>query len=190
MSHKLNEFLENQTPLSEIATYLDGLGNKQGVSVISEIPRKQLKKLYEIAKADLELSDIIPNDYPELREVIFYGCNSLPLNRNFQKRMCRISSGLMGYNHQNLMCLSGPGYFVINQQTERPGQVMIDYTAIPNLKPQAWPVITDNESGISRLVYGGMKDFLKRVSRNVFIGEACKKGKSINQYFILYRCLL
>lgn len=174
---------------SDVATYLNSLKHEERLIEMNQLPRGDLKKLYEQGIVGLSIEDLVPKNYPPLKEVIFFGRNSLPLNRSFQKRMCRSSdsSRLIGYNHQPLMWASGPGYYVATENTEKSGEVMIDYTQIPQEKVATWPEIKSNETGIGYLVYGGMKDFLRKVSSHVFIGEACKKGKSLNQYFILCR---
>lgn len=180
--------VEAKKTLAEIAAYLDGLSHAHRLEELKSFPASLQKQLYEKASADLTVSDLIPAGTP-LREVIFYGKNTLPVFSNFQKRMCLTPDGqaLAGYNHQTMGWVTGPGYFVVKDNSDRPGEVMVDYTVLPPSKPETWPGIKSNESGITKLVYGGMKDYLRRVSKNVFIGEATKQGKRIGQYFILCR---
>ncbi|EKD41452.1 MAG: hypothetical protein ACD_73C00718G0005 [uncultured bacterium] len=189
MSDQLVTRLEQNQGINDIALYLNSLSHEERLIEINQLSSKDLKKLYEKGIVGVTIEDLVPKKYEPLKEVIFQGRNSLPLNRSFQKRMCRSSDDLhlIGYNHQPLMWASGPGYYVASGHSERAGEVMIDYTQIPSEKPGSWPLIKSNETGIGYLVYGGMKDFLRKVSSHVFIGEACKKGKSLNQYFILCR---
>ena len=67
------------------------------------------------------------------------------------------------------------------------GDVVIDYTKVPGGKADDWPTIQPNEQGLSRLVYAGMEDFMRKVSTHVTIGRANKGGKETNNYFVLCR---
>ena len=189
MSDQLIRRLDQNHAIEDITTYLDTLNHDERITELKSLSKKHLKKLYEISRGGIDIDVMVPADYPPLKEVIFYGHNSLPMNRSFQKRMCRGSDGLnlLGYNHQPLMWASGPGYYVASGHSEKPGEVMIDYTKVPYEKPEAWPKIKSNETGIGYLVYGGMKDFVRQSSREVFIAEASKKAKNIDQYFVLCR---
>lgn len=172
-----------------ISAFLDGLTHEQRVKEVEAVGGKSQHCLFQIALPDLEFSDLMPDTSGPLQEVIFYGKNSLPLFSLFQKRMARSRDGkkVFGYNFQTFQNITGPGCFVVDHSTDRPGEIMIDYTRLPEENVPGWPVIKPNTQGITKLVYGHMKDYLRRVSKNVFIGEATKKGKSIGQYFILCR---
>ena len=50
-----------------------------------------------------------------------------------------------------------------------------------------WPDVRPNDRGLSRFVYGGMVDYLRRVARDVFIGSAHRGGKETGNYFVLSR---
>lgn len=186
---ELENMLTNDTPIAEIGDYLDRLDHQSRLQEINGLPREMLAHLYKIAKPGLSVDDLIPKNGKPLQPVIFYGKNSLPAFRTFQKRMCRSETGseLYGYNHQTLGWLTGPGYFVVRDHSDRPGEVMVDYTHVPKKSPPSWPRIKSNKQGVSRLVYASMKDFLRRVSKHVVIGEATKEGKKLGQYFVLCR---
>ena len=102
--------------------------------------------------------------------------------------MARSSDGktILGYNHQTLSPITGPGYFMISNHTARPGEMQIDYTQLPHEKGADWPKLKSNDKGISKLIYGNLKDYMRRVSSDVFIGEATKNGKRVG-FFILCR---
>lgn len=189
MADQLLRRINQKHELEDLAIYLDTLTHVERYSEILSLKKNDLKELFKIASKGITVDDLIPEDFESLKEVIFWGKNSLPLFSHFQKRMCRSSDGtfLLGYNHQPLKWITGPGYFVASGHTDRAGEVMIDYTKVPYEKSKNWPAIKSNETGIGYFVYGGMKDFLRRVSEDVFIGEACKKGQSIGQYFVLCR---
>ncbi len=188
---QFSKMIEEGKPQKEISSYLDSLGHEQRLKEVQTLSGSVQRKLWALAKADLSLHEFFPFNQPPLQEVIFYGRNSLPLPgmNLFQKRMCRSQDGktIWGYNHQSLQCITGPGSFVVTEESDRPGEIMIDYTRLPTGSPPQWPAVKSNSSGITALVYGHMKDYMRRVSKNVFIGEATKKGKKINQYFLLCR---
>ena len=186
---KLQTLIDEGKSQSEVSSYLDSLTHEDRLQEVQSLGGAAQRKLFQIAQAGITVNDLIPPQGKPHEEVIFYGKNSLPLFSLFQKRMARSQDGsaLVGYNYQALRPVTGPGYFMVSDKTDRPGEVMVDYTRLPQEKPSDWPEIKSNTRGISSLVYGNMKDFLRRVSKNVFIGEATKKGKSLNQYFLLCR---
>lgn len=187
------KMIEEGRSQKEMGTYLDSLTHEERLREMEAVPGFMQSKLYSLSTPDLKLDDMVPANSPPLQEIIFYGKNSLPAMNIFQKRMCRSNDGkiVWGYNHQSLKWLTGPGCFIVTSETDRPGEVLIDYTKLPDNFPPQWPKLwpkpKSNTSGITALVYGHMKDYMRRVSRNVFIGEATKKGKKLNQYFILCR---
>jgi len=185
---KFLEWIEQGKTLEEIADYLDSLTHAQRLEEMRDIHKGAQEKLFSMAQKNLALEDLIPATTPPHQEVIFYGRNSLPLFNSFQKRMCRSQdfSGLSGYNHQSMQWLTGPGYFIVGSDSDRNGELMVDYTEIPQDLPPAWPAFRSNDQGVSKLVYGQLKDFLRRVSKNIFIGQATKKDKTIG-YFLLCR---
>ncbi len=112
---------------------------------------------------------------------------------HFEKRFCRPrgadphrSEKLFGFNHQRLARLTGPGYFVATEDPRRQ-EVRIDYADVPDARPEKWPRIRDNESGLASLVYGGMLDTLRRVSKHVTVGSATRRGRNLNSWFVLCR---
>ncbi|QQR79520.1 MAG: hypothetical protein IPJ69_09155 [Deltaproteobacteria bacterium] len=187
----LLEMIKAGKSQKSIGAFLDGLSHEDRLKEINSVGGKFQSCLFQIATPDLKFSDLMPSDAKPLQEVIFYGKNSLPLFSTFQKRMALSGSGdgskVWGYNFQTFQKITGPGCFVIDEATDRPGEIMVDYTRLPKENVAGWPEIKSNETGLTKLVYGYMKDYLRRVSKNVFIGEATKKGKSIGQYFILCR---
>jgi len=176
---------------SAIAQLLDRLTPSERREAISALSGPRLQsRLYAAvaATAPVRLDELVPSDAPALREVIFHGKNSLPAFTLFQKRFCRPPRGgdeLWGYNHQSLAWLTGPGYFVVHQDGAR--GAAIDYRAVPPDHPATWPDVRPNDRGLSRFVYGGMVDYLRRVARDVFIGSAHRGDKETGNYFVLSR---
>jgi hypothetical protein len=173
-----------------IAAFLDGLTRVDRLTETRSVSGATLQKRLWDAVADaprVTLDDLVPPDAAPLGEVIFEGKNSLPAFTLFQKRFCRprgASGELWGYNHQTLAWLTGPGYFVVHD--DRAGAA-IDYREVPPEKPLTWPDVRPNDRGFSRFVYRGMVDYLRRVSRDVFIGAATRGGKELGNYFLLCR---
>lgn len=179
---------------AEIGAFFDGLSHDGRLEATRSLQGATLqRKLWESAANGpaVTTADLVPPDYGALREVIFHGKNSLPAFTVFQKRFCRPSAGvtdedvLWGYNHQQVAWITGPGYFVVHREGETPAA--IDYRRVPPEHPTAWPEIKPNDRGLSRLVYMNMIDYLRRVSRDVLIGSAWKRGKPLDSYFLLCR---
>ena len=149
-------------------------------------------QLYESAKGarKLRLEALVPPGLPSLTEVVHDGKNSLPVFSRFAKVMCRPKDDareLWGYNRTGKLIQRsvGPGYFVAY---EGPGdEVLIDYTRLPDLKPDHWPEIASNKARLSRFVYAGMIDALRSVSEHVTVGRAIRDGKVQDNWFVLCR---
>ncbi len=158
--------------------------------------RATQEKIWEAAAGGkVTIEEMVPKSLGPLRPVIFHGKNSLPAFTRFQKRFCRPAAGierdeLWGYNYQPtqwLAPLTGPGYFVAYDSPNGLGSVAIDYTKIPPAKPAEWPEIVDNSYRLSRFIYNGTIDYLRRVSQHLLIGRATRAGKPMPNYFLLCR---
>jgi len=160
------------------------------MACVMSLRRTQLQALYQHVQgfARLELGQLVPASSAPFTQVRHYGRNSLPLFTRFEKRFFRLgeSAAVGGANFQSTSWLTGPGYFVA-RPNERGDQIIIDYGELPERAPQSWPAIRDNNHGLSRLVFSGMTDTLRRVSEHVSIGAAAKRGEAINAYFVLCR---
>ena len=168
---------------------LNELGHEERLAVIRSLGKKAQVALFAACEGrKVLLSAVVPENLDPLKEVIHHGKNSLPVFTHFQKRFCRstdpASGELVGYNHQSMAWATGPGYFMARQDGD---EVAIDYTRLPGEKPEAWPAIMDNKKKLSRLVYYGMVDYLRRVSAHVTIGRAIRHGKEEDNYFLLVR---
>ena len=187
----LKQLLKEKQPNAEaLAAYLDALPVAEQVAQVRTLSPGLVKKMYQVtaSNAPCKLEDIVPGDVDAGVEVRHKGINSLPVSRLFEKRFCRSpeqKNHFWGYNQQPLMWLTGPGFFVVNEPNE--DQLFIDYRSVPNEKIEKWPNIQPNEKGVSKLVYANMQDYMRKVSSRVTVGEACKKGKSMNQFFALVR---
>lgn len=177
--------------IREIVSSLDGLGDDDRIKTVVSLGGKQLAALYEIAadNAPLQLTDLVPAQVPPMTEVIHEGKNSLGVFTRFQKRFIRPAAGntteLWGYNEQSFRGFTGPGYFIAHY-TQR-GELVVDYRVLPPDKPAGWPKIIPNSARLSRFIYNGTVDYLRRVSRNVVIGRAFRREKPMNAWFALVR---
>jgi hypothetical protein len=169
---------------------------KSRLATVLTITPKEQRALWEIFEDQAPDADhFVPSGTEPLKEVIHHGKNTLPTHNFFQKRFCRgddESGELWGYNHQSLSWLTGPGYYVAHvveseKDKDAPSSYVIDYTRIPPKKPESWPEIIGNEKKLGRLVYHGMKDYMRKVSDHVSIGRAYKGGKPMDAWFVLVR---
>ncbi|MEO7668822.1 MAG: hypothetical protein ABIW57_05765 [Polyangia bacterium] len=177
----------------QLAHQLDGMAQERRIASVMKLKRRQLARLFEAAAANepLRLTDLVPAETPPLTEVVHEGKNSLPLFTRFQKRICRppasasAPSELWGYNEQTFRTATGPGFFVA-YVTNR-GEMLIDYGRLPPDKPPGWPTIIPNSARLSRFIYYGTTDVIRRVSKHVAIGRAQRNGRPFDAWFALVR---
>ncbi len=190
---RLKELLSQPAPdAAAIAKHLDALPEAERVAQVVELKKADQVRLWELsgrAPQPIDPAFLVPGDAPRLAAFPFEGKNSLPAFSRFRKVFYRTKDGeIGGYNDQARGWLTGPGYYMVRPARDgEPGPVVIDYTRIPGEKPDGWPRVKSNEAGISRLVYGGMNDYLRRVSADVVISQAWKYGKPTPNYFVLCR---
>ena len=192
-SRLINLLAEPKPGLEEIDSFFAELNAETCVSLVRTIDGNSQRRLWEAAAGrPVRLEDMVPPSCDPAYEVIHWGRNSLPVFHQFQKRFCRVEGNeqvLYGYNEGSLRWLIGPGYFVARHD-EGNNSLCVDYHQVPpeNAQlPDAWPGIQDNEHGFGRLVFGGMIDYLRKVSDRVFVGRAERGGKLQNNYFLLCR---
>ena len=176
-----------------LAAFLDGLDAASRVREVRALSCKALGALYERCHSapPARVEDFVPAATAPGQTVIFAGLNNLPMFRTFEKRFARTQRGtLIGYNHQSMSPFTGPGYFTVTQGAPpKEREILIDYTILPSADeaPAGWPKVQPNDRGLSNFIYKGLNDFLRRVSRDVFIGHAVRDGKPLPQYFVLAR---
>lgn len=176
---------------ARIASFLDGLTPSERVAALNALGGAGIqRRLYDASAGapPVTLAELIPSSTPPLEQVIFHGKNSLPAFTRFQKRLCRpptATNELWGYNHQALEWATGPGYFVVHEDATR--GAALDYRELPAAPPATWPVVRPNDRGLSRFIYNGLVDYLRRVSRDVFVGSAFRKERELGNFFVLCR---
>lgn len=181
-----------QIEISKIGAYLDGLDEPTRIAAVRSLSGKAQANLFEAAKGQraVKLDDIVPSDVPAMTEVPHYGINSLAMFRTFAKVFCKPTADaneLAGYNRSGgfVETVVGPGYYVAYEVEG--GEFLVDYTRLPEVKPEHWPAMLSNQARLSRFVYGGMKDVLRGVSKHVTIGRAIRNGKAADNWFALCR---
>ncbi len=183
--------LENGAPASQIASHLDALSHAERKAEALALSGKQVRALYDAVAdaAALTLEDIVPADHKGT--IIYEGRNSLPMFTRFQKRFTRVKGGtIVGYNHQSMAFVTGPGFFVVKEPSgkgEHPTEPYFDYTEAPPVVPSDFPPYKANEKGLSRAVYMGLVDYMRRVAKGILVGRAFKKGAPEGSYFLLVR---
>ena len=189
----LRDLLRQGASRDMIATFLNGLSGGERVEQALSPRGREVAKLYSAVAGGpvTAVADFAPKDIAAETTIIFEGRNSLPTFSRFQKRFARLPSGQgVGYNHQTMACATGPGFFVVkeaNDDADLADEAYFDYTDTPEAVPTGWPAFKPNDAGLSRLVYNNMKDYMRQVADNVYVGEAYKLGKSQQQFFILCR---
>ncbi|MEZ4435112.1 MAG: hypothetical protein R3F65_22125 [bacterium] len=180
--------------IERIAAWLDALDPEARVTETRALDPSSQRRLWRLARGRLiDLDHFVPPDRAPLQTVRHFGRNTLPAFKHFEKRFCRPpkaedQSVLWGYNHGASAPLVGPGYFVVRDTGgDSRGEVVIDYTRIPPGKPAEWPALAVNERGLSRVVYAGMHDYMRKVSAHVSIGRAYKGGRETINHFVLCR---
>jgi len=180
---------------ARIADLLDGLDHESRVAAVRSLGRPQQRALYAAVEGfrPVTLTDLVPAGVADFTTVRHYGRNTLPAFSLFEKRFCRPPGEdaekpreLYGFNFQAMQPVTGPGYFIAQQDPNRP-EVWVDYTRVPDRHPDGWPEIRRNERGLSRFVYGYMVDTLRGVSEYVTIGSAARKGRDMGSWFVLCR---
>jgi hypothetical protein len=190
-------FQDGKCDLLGLTQHLDDLPGPRRIEETRSLNPKQQEMLWNAAEdsAPLTLDHFVPADKAPLQEVIHWGKNSLAMFTAFQKRFCRAlpeakTSNLWGYNEQTMKSVTGPGYFVCRATTDSDLDqhgVVIDYTVEPAGKAEGWPKFIPNNKRLSRFIYNGTKDYMRRVSQHVSIGRASRDGQWMPNWFVLCR---
>lgn len=189
----LRDLLSDRASRDSIRAFLDGLPPIDRVEMALSLRGADVARLYRAVEGGREttVEDFVPADVPAGRTIIWTLRNSLPAFSLAQKRFTRLESGqVVGYNHQPMSFVTGPGHFVVkpaSSSEDVPGEAFFDYTDVPESVPAGWPAYVPNTSGLSLLVYAHMKDYMRHVAMNVFVGEAYKNGSSRKQFFVIAR---
>ena len=189
-SHRsLSTLISSRASYREISSYLDGLSAAARSEEVLSITGSAVRRLYDavVDAPTVTLEEFLPTSMKGT--LIYEGRNSLVAFTRFQKRFQRLESGLViGYNHQTMAFVTGPGYFAVkeaNGEGEHGKELFFDYTVPPPERPAGWPPFKANDRGLSKLVYADMIDFVRRVATGVEVGKAYRNGIAQNAYFTL-----
>jgi hypothetical protein len=184
----LGHLLQEGASAGDIAGYLDGLAPDARIEEVLGVTGRGVKRLYEavLGGAPPSLEELIPESTEGV--LIYEGRNSLAAFSRFQKRFVRKGGLVLGYNHQTMSFVTGPGYFAVHAPSgsgEHGEELDFDYTLPPPSEVPGWPAYRPNEQGFSRFVFGHMHDYVRRVARGVVVGKAYRHGKDQDAYFSL-----
>lgn len=194
---ELRRLVRSDAKILEIARHLDGLDHATRLAETRALTGADQKQLFQKAAEAprLDLEYFVPARVGKRSEVIHHGKNSQPAFRLFQKRWCRPGDRddvLHGYNEAPIGRFIGPGYFVARETAGRGsdprGAIVVDYFLTPRGEmPAGWPRVRPNTEGLQRFVYGNTRDYMRRVSAHVSIGEAHRMEKRVMGWFVLCR---
>jgi hypothetical protein len=181
--------------LTAICKHLDGLSAPERVAEVLALDRRSQAKLFEAAKGfrPMTLDDLVPPGVEAMRGVPHEGRNSLPAFTRFAKVFYRPDDAALakqerwGFNRTSRLVTTavGPGYYVAYPHGE--GEVLVDYTRHPPRFPEGGPTFLPNDARLSRFVYHQTQDVLRGVSKHVSIGRATRRGKALDNWFVLCR---
>lgn len=176
--------------LPAIAAAFDALPDAERVTAATSLSSTQQSRLFDAAKGfrAVTLNDLVPPSVPAMTCVPHEGVNSMLLFRRFAKVFYRPADGakeLWGYNRTSALVTTtvGPGYYVAYDLPD--GEVLVDYTRLPERPAPSAPAILSNSSRLSFFVYNNTKDTLRGVSTHVTIGRAARGTRTLNNWFVL-----
>lgn len=187
-SVSLAALLENDsTTARTLHDHVASLSPSQRIDDLRGVPAGKMAKLFTLCadSEQLMMTDIVPAG--QSGPIIHEGKNSLPMFSLFQKRFAKKGDAMIGYNHQTMSFLTGPGYFTVVEVADKPKELLLDYTQLPAEGIDGWPKVKPNTSGFSYFVYRGMHDYCRKVGPSVLIGCALRDGKPLDNYFMLAR---
>ena len=180
----LSELVGASASAASIAEHLDALPSQIRVQECLALPGPQLPKLFDLVRghAAIEVNGLV--SIPK-QTIVYELKNSLPVFNVSQKRFYRPASGeVVGYNHTTgIARLTGPGYFYAINGDD--GEIVFDYTRLPDFRPPGWPPIRPNTGPLAGTTYGNMIDYVRAVSGQTVIGAAYRGGKPRNAHFLL-----
>jgi len=183
--------------LEAVVASIEPMEPEDRYTIVRTLGRKQQMRLFELCEssAPVARTDFMPES-AGTGVVDHRGWNSLPLFRawrTFSKPMVAIpgTQELGGYNDSSTRWLLGPGYFVCRESDPEyvdRGAWVVDYLRVPESElVDGWPAIKPNEKGLQRFVYGGTRDYMRRVCDGITIGLPFKGDKELAFPFILVR---
>ena len=184
----LNALLDRSgTDVRDVRDLLASIDPGARVRVVTSLDRGMVVRLWDLAAdgVGIDLAAVIAPGSPALVPVTYSGQNNLPVLRRFRKVLYRTSDGAVGgYNDSPARRFAGPGYFTVEQAGP---SVRINYSDLPRECPEGFPAIRSNAGGVARLVYGDLVDNLRWVDEGTFVGRAQRRGRDLDNYFVIVR---
>lgn len=178
----------DEADIDAIEQALDAADRAARVAWMRSLKKADMTVLY--AKAE---GRDVPAEFflgPEGQAQTWTGRNSLPAFNDFAKAFASHEGRIQGYNVNEGIAawFGGPGHFLVRVCGEEHGaQLIYDYTWEADSAPAEFPPVASNTKGTYSLVYGNMKDVVRRVSKDLIISEAWRKGKREGAFFSLCR---
>ncbi|MED5371555.1 MAG: hypothetical protein VX899_11105 [Myxococcota bacterium] len=174
--------------LEALEAALDAASPAERKAWMRGLRKRDMARLYDLAEG----RDVGPEFFldPDGGELTWAGRNSLPAFSDFAKAFARFNGRIQGYNVNEGVAewFGGPGHFLVRACGAEHGQQLIfDYTWEPDAVPAHWPGAVSNLKGSYKLVYGNMKDVVRRLSKDLIVSAAYRKGKPEGAYFCLVR---
>lgn len=176
-----------------LAAALDAATHPERVAWLRSLRRRHVRQLWGLAEG----RTLTPEHfvYEDGAPRVHQGRNTLvlPQLRNFQKRFGRVGDEIVGYNHplgglKLVRWFQGWGPFTLVPSEDVPGEVWVDYRTKPATQHAEMPRFR-RHLGPRWVVYGGMIDAMRRVSRDVTVGQSILKSfpVGVGECFVLVR---
>lgn len=174
--------LPSATDLPTLAAALDAAPVADQLVWLHSLSKKEMKALWAIA-GTITVEHFHAGDG---QIVEHEGQNDLlPGFDHFEKHFVLRKGQVQGYNYGRWGWAIGPGHFILRGDESG---VYVDYTSVPADAPEGWPAVVSNTSGLSRFVYGNMKDFMRKVSDRISVGRAYDAdGSDKGHFFVMVR---
>ena len=177
-----------EADIDAIEQALDAADHATRLSWMRSLGKKDMDALYEAASGRDVGPEFFLCDAGESQ--IWTGRNSLPAFNDFATAFAPHSERIQGYNVNTGLAawFGGPGHFLVRVCGDEHGeQVIFDYLWEADSAPSQFPPLASNAKGTYSLVYGNMKDVVRRVSKDLIISKAYRKGKPEGAFFCLCR---
>lgn len=179
--------------IDELAAALDAASHPERVAWLRSLRRRHVHALWKQSEGRAVTPEhyVYEDGAPRVHE----GRNTLivPSMRNFQKRFARVGNEIVGYNHPLgalvlVRRIQGWGPFTVIPSEDVPGEIWVDYRSKPKLQHSEMPRFRTNY-GPRWMIYGGMIDAMRRVSRDVTVGSSISKSfpVGVGECFALVR---
>lgn len=182
-TENLAALLAGRPTLAALEAQFDHWDAPTRVGQLAGLGQGGLAALWEItfAAAALGVGDLIPGSRPSFSAGRWVCHAGLPGWHEFENYFYQDEGGLVWGRTQLRHWLprwaAGAIYLGALAHPENAGQVMLDYSRIPQRAPPGWPELGGGPRRITRRVLGGLKGDLRRLSPGVIMGRASWGGQ-------------